>query len=495
MDGSLRVLLVSRHSPQASAINDSFQRTVPRSKVEVANSAQACHAVLADVVFNAVIYDAEHPPLPFEQLLQELRNGRHDAAVIVLADSPKTHTHLPEHPDVAVEWLVKGANYEMFLPAIVQNVAARERLRKRLTEYENIADNREFYALILNSKRRLQSTFDGIQDVIYQVDENFRLIIANNKFAALCDARPADLIGKKCYQVYFQRSQPCDDCPAQRTFETGQAALREQNRADRITEVSAYPIFDDQEVPESVVVYSKDVTEKRHLEQSLIQTEKLSTIGLLASGIAHEIRNPLNIIETARYYLDEFLPEKPQRIADKLQMIQNNVQRASRIINNLLEFSRHSEHDKQTIDLAQLVRSTVALIEKDMLANDIAFSFQPEENASAYFSVDSLRQILLNLFVNAVHAMPDGGVLSVSFRREEPDWVRVVVADTGVGIPEENLSAIFSPFFTTKEVGEGTGLGLYIINMILNREGGRIDVRSEIGKGTTFVLSLPATKR
>ncbi len=360
-----------------------------------------------------------------------------------------------------------------------------------LTTVRIITEKKVLQSLILNSKRRLQNTFDGIQDVIYQVNQNYELVIANRKFAENCSSLPKDLIGEKCYGVYFQRKKPCEDCPAKKSFSTHQSGMIVQQRGERINEVWAYPIFDEGKEVETVTIYSKDVTEKKSLEKRLIQSEKLSTIGLLASGIAHEIRNPLNIIDTARYYIDEFLSEKSPDIANKLQMIQNNVQRASKIIHNLLEFSRYSDSNKELVNLSELVESTVALIKKELVAKNIVFSFTNSGKEDIFFSKDSLKQALLNIFMNAVQAMPNGGTLAVSVCESLPDWVDIKISDTGGGISEANLATIFSPFFTTKDVGEGTGLGLYITHMVLSREGGKIGVESEEGKGTIFTISIP----
>jgi polar amino acid transport system substrate-binding protein len=245
---------------------------------------------------------------------------------------------------------------------------------------------------------------------------------------------------------------------------------------------------------ESIAVYSKNITEKKGLEKSLIQSEKLATIGLLASGIAHELRNPLNIIETARYYIDEFLPEKNNDIAAKLEIISKNVKRASKIINSLLEYSRHSEYEHESIDLEKLVSNTLSLIEKEFVVKNIEYIFEGKPKTVAYFSLDSLKQVLLNVIINAVQAMPNGGQLAISVNKNSADSVDIKISDTGIGIPEENLPQLFSPFFTTKEVGVGTGLGLYVSHMIIEREGGKIRVDSKLDEGTTFTISLPASE-
>lgn len=356
------------------------------------------------------------------------------------------------------------------------------------------AEKKHLQSLILNSKRRLQAVFDGITDIIYQVNRNFEIVMANMKVAELCNTQPEQLIGTKCYEARFNCEQPCIDCPVERTFETGASSFVEKTHRDEIFEMHSYPIFAGDGSIESVVVYSKNVTEKKKLEKTLIQSEKLASIGLLSSGIAHEIRNPLNIIETARYYIEEFMPERSPDIRAKLDIIKKNVKRASNIINNLLEYSRPSEREREPIHLRKLIENTIALIGKELQAKNIAFTLRCEGDYRVYFNVESLKQVLLNMIINAVQAMPDGGKLTVAIEPMGERWIDIKVTDTGVGISEAHLPHIFSPFFTTKEVGVGTGLGLYVSHLIMEREGGKIKVKSKVGKGTTFTLSLPRSE-
>lgn len=360
-----------------------------------------------------------------------------------------------------------------------------------LCNVNNIAEKKHLQNLILKSKKRLQSTFDGIKEVIFQVDHDYNVVLANKKFAELHESEPGEVIGKKYYEIFCGRRSVCDDCPVQETFRTFEPGYAENDNNGVVYEMWSYPIFDMDGKLESVAVYAHDVTEKKRLEKTLIQSEKLATIGLLASGIAHELRNPLNVIETARYYIDEFLAEKDSDITSKLDIIRKNVRRSSKIINNLLEFSRHSEHERERIDIKSLIENTVSLIKKEFDAKNIEFAFKCPDNCTAFFSIDTLKQALLNLIINAIQAMHRGGVLTVEVVLGQEGWVDIRISDTGVGIPEENLTHIFSPFFTTKEAGVGTGLGLYITHMIIQREGGRINVDSEVNVGSTFTITLP----
>jgi signal transduction histidine kinase len=314
--------------------------------------------------------------------------------------------------------------------------------------------------------------------------------MANRTLANLCHTQPEKLIGRKFYEVFGQSHT----ASIVSTFRTCEPINFEETINGEIYEIRSYPVFGENGRVELVTAYCKNVTEKKHLEKSLIQSEKLAAIGLLSSGIAHELRNPLNIIESARYFMSEFLPVENQEMRDKLEIIRKNVQRAASIINNLLEFSCNSQQEREPINLRQIIENTISLIGKQLASHNIDFSFVSEENFVAFFNTDSIKQALLNIVINAIHAMPNGGKLTISVEPHGRDFVNVRIADTGVGIPEENMPHIFTPFFTTKEVGVGTGLGLFVTHVMIEREGGKVSVQSQVNEGTTFTLTLPRFK-
>ncbi|HRZ78272.1 MAG TPA: ATP-binding protein, partial [Bacteroidales bacterium] len=247
--------------------------------------------------------------------------------------------------------------------------------------------------------------------------------------------------------------------------------------------------------PEFLVEYAKDVTDQKEIEKQLIKSEKLATIGLLSSGIAHELRNPLNIIETARYSIEDGLGHTQPEIDRKLEIIKKNIRRASVIIENLLQFSRHSVHEREPVDVEKLIDTTLSLVEKETSVRNIILEKGYGGVPRVFFSLDSLKQVFLNIIYNAVQAMPSGGVLRIiTTASSDEKWVNVEFTDSGVGISPENLSHIFTPFFSTKRESGGTGLGLYLSYTIIKREGGDILARSREGSGTTFTVRLPMVK-
>jgi PAS domain S-box-containing protein len=234
-----------------------------------------------------------------------------------------------------------------------------------------------------------------------------------------------------------------------------------------------------------------DMSEQRRLEAQLVQSEKMAAIGQLAAGIAHELRNPLAIVMNVLYDLRGRLDASDGDVGEDLRIAEEEVGRAQAIIKNLLEFSRESRTDLERLDINDLVRRTLQLLEKYLESSGVIVTAELGDVPACVANDNALRQILLNLVTNAVQAMPRGGRLTIRTARRAPDRVRLEVQDTGVGIPQTHLKDIFNPFFTTKAPGQGTGLGLFVVHAILQRYGGDVRVASELGAGTTFTIELP----
>ncbi len=359
----------------------------------------------------------------------------------------------------------------------------------------DISDKIKMQRQILLSRQRLISLFDGITDLISVQDRDHNLIMGNKKYIQTTAEVSPKLVGEKCYKMLFNRTEPCFNCPAKETYRTGQSHFVEIFHQGRTFHIWTFPMAGLDGRPEFLVEYAKDVTDQKEIEKQLIKSEKLATIGLLSSGIAHELRNPLNVIETARYSIEDALGHKDPEIDKKLDIIKKNVRRASGIIENLLQFSRHSVYERERIDVEKLVDTTLSLLEKEIAVRNIVCEKHFESVARVFFSLDSLKQVFLNIIYNAVQAMPNGGFLRIRTKEtSDRQWVHIDFSDTGLGISEENLSHIFTPFFSTKRESGGTGLGLYLSYTIIKREGGDITVKSREGVGTTFTVKLPIAK-
>ena len=239
----------------------------------------------------------------------------------------------------------------------------------------------------------------------------------------------------------------------------------------------------------------KEKTEELERSHALVsQSEKLAGLGQLAAGVAHEIRNPLGIIATSIYYLNEILPEKRKEVKKHFHIVESEIDRCQAIITNLLEFSRTSDAEVEPVDVNGLLNMTLSLVEKDLFGRDIHLVKKLESMPNIKANLDEMKQVFLNLILNATQAMPRGGELKIITSIHNNNKVKIKVSDTGMGIPRENLDKVFNPFFTTKEPGEGTGLGLALVHTIIERYRGNIRVESEEEKGTTFIIELPVIK-
>ncbi len=235
-----------------------------------------------------------------------------------------------------------------------------------------------------------------------------------------------------------------------------------------------------------------DVTDRDELERRLVQADKLSSIGLLAAGVAHEVNTPLAVISTYAQMLAKQVAEDEQK-SKILEKIAKQTFRASEIVNSLLNFSRTSPTEFVDVDLNRVLRETLNLIEHQLQTSGVEVRATLADSLPIVRgNAGKLQQVLLNLFLNARDAMPEGGTLTVR-SWGEAGFVHVEVADTGQGIAPENLSRIYDPFFTTKGVKRGTGLGLSITYGIVQEHNGIIEVESKIGAGTRFRLEFPGT--
>jgi len=233
-----------------------------------------------------------------------------------------------------------------------------------------------------------------------------------------------------------------------------------------------------------------DVTDRAELERRLMQADKLSSIGLLAAGVAHEVNTPLAVISTYAQMLAKQISGDEQK-APLLEKIAKQTFRASEIVNSLLNFSRTSPTEFVGVDLNKVVRETLALMEHQMTKSGVTATLILDETLPRIKgNPGKLQQVFLNLFLNARDAMERGGVLALKTWAHD-GRVLVTVADSGAGIARENLEKIFDPFFTTKGAKKGTGLGLSVSYGIVREHGGNIEVSSEIGAGTRFELSFP----
>lgn len=284
-------------------------------------------------------------------------------------------------------------------------------------------------------------------------------------------------------------------------FFIGEKIVRPLARITRESEAIAQGVFHGMispfgnaknEIYRLIAALNRMMSELESRQEQLVQSRKIAAVGTLTSGIAHEINNPINNISlTLESLIEEHHSMAPGERMQLYQEALDQAERASDTVKNLLEFSRANHPRLEEVSLHEVIDKTARLLNNELKIHKIQFSRDVRGDLpSLRLDKGGLQQVLVNLFLNSVQAMPGGGELKVVLERVNGE-VKIEVADTGEGIAPENLSRIFDPFFTTKKEGEGTGLGLSVSYSIVKKHGGRMEVRSAIGAGTTFSIFLP----
>ena len=260
-------------------------------------------------------------------------------------------------------------------------------------------------------------------------------------------------------------------------------------------DVNAYPIPSKQASSARAVILWQDRTEERRLESSLLQAGKLAAIGQLAAGVAHEINNPLTAINANAEMLKMFIPEDDENY-EAVDLIARAGDRATKVVRGLLDFARQEHYNLTSGDINNSIRQTLDLVRYQLNTTDAEVIQNLGEDLPLVIgSWEHLKSVWLNLIINArdaVNQLPIKRQISITTRVDiEKDHVQVIVQDNGKGMSEAELVHIFEPFYTTKDPGKGTGLGLATSHRIIEQHGGEINVVSAPNQGTTFIIRLP----
>lgn len=367
---------------------------------------------------------------------------------------------------------------EKYLMSVVRDITQRKEKELRQKHLEQA---------IIESKKRLMAVFDGIMSPLAITDLDHNIIMVNKATASLFGDKIPRLLGRKCYEAFRQESEPCPNCPVSETIRTSKPSHRLSTNpiVNRTLEEYTYPIFDASGNLSLIINYGIDVTDKIKMERQLVQADKMASLGTLAAGIAHEIRNPMATVNLNTQILLRDLDVGEEHQVYMLD-IQKEVKKIERIISEILEFSKPRPAHLVENNINEVVLSVHELTRVQLRRDDLMVHFNLADHLPAVL-IDpaQISQVVINLVINAMQAMPDGGDLTVTTQTDSTTRrVELLVGDTGLAIPNENLSKIFDPFFTNKP--EGTGLGLSIARQILDKNQAAIRVSSKEGQGTVF---------
>jgi len=380
--------------------------------------------------------------------------------------------------------------------------------------------------------KEMETILNGIQEFILVITPDKKIIDVNETFLnKMCYTRD-EVIGKKCHEVYQKSNAPCsfDDivCPLKKVLDNKRPVTKVMTRFNhngerRYIEITISPIWEKDGKISRFIEISRDITERKKEEEKitsrleqivkertrqlkethskLIHQDKMASLGKLSASVVHEINNPnagiLNLILLIKRIIDEgpVNPKEMEQFRRYLALMETETRRISRIVSNLLTFSRQSQMRSTQLNINRLIEKTLLLNSNLLKINNIKVKdLMDPKLPDLTGSEDQLQQVFMNIVSNAAKAMEsDGkGELSITTRySSENGNITVLFKDTGVGIPDENFSKLYEPFFTTKKKGKGVGLGLSVAYGIIQEHDGSIYVQSEKGNGTTFIIKFP----
>jgi len=421
-------------------------------------------------------------------------------------------------------------------PEIFENILHTRPSRIRILAYQVF---RMFWKAIGQEEKKLrdrteemETILNGIDDFILVITPQMEILEANASFLNKMGYTPADVIGKKCHQVYHKMDHPCNDgrtdCPLQDVVRNKRHIRQIQTRIlpdgqNRYYEVNIYPIWEKDGKVSKFIHISRDITQHRKEEEEithrleqmvddrtrqlkethkkLLHQDKMASLGKLSASVVHEINNPiagiLNLIMLMKRMVEEDTigPAQIDQFNQYLTLMETETRRTSRIVSNLLAFARQSKMELKRISLNRLIEQTLFLNANLLKISGVKVETHLDPDLPELIgSEDQLQQVFMNLVSNAAEAMEakGGGRLRIETQHSlRDDKLLVDFKDTGVGVPEKNLSKLFEPFFTTKKKGRGVGLGLSVAYGIIQEHGGSIYVESPAGEGTSFNVKLP----
>lgn len=365
----------------------------------------------------------------------------------------------------------------IFVFIILNNLSLQRLVKIRTRELET-------------NRNELQIIFDGIPDFMLAVGNDKRVQKINKRFADYLKVSSNDVIGEGCSNYIEKFCHGCDNCLINEANLSEKKINKEVKAGYDVYEMSFQPLKD---TYNTVLISIKNITMDKINRNKILQTNKMIAVGQLAAGMAHQIRNPLGIIRM-QSYLIRINENIDNGIIKSLDFIDTAVNRSSKIIENILSFSRLSSNVENSIDINQMIDRIIEMHNDSFTKNRITVKIESNLKEQLRLNEESLEHIIINLISNSIDAMNSGGNLIIKTCVID-DLLTLICEDNGCGIDEKDINDIFNPFFTTKEFGKGTGLGLFIVYSEVEKLNGKIDVKSQLNEGTTFIITIPLQGR
>jgi len=353
-------------------------------------------------------------------------------------------------------------------------------------------------------RREIAAILDGITDIMMVLTPDLRILSVNHVFRQMFPN--VDPEGKFCYRIFSGEDTPCPECPARTAFATNaicrNSGIFKIGGRNVLFSMVASPIHHPDDPERHILVFKRDVTREKEYQAKFLQAEKMATIGMLATGVAHEVNNPLTAISGFTEGLKRRLPAMHKTVDpavmedvdDYVNTILRECRRCQDIVATLLTFSTPRAESFSEVSLNAVVLDTLKLLRSHIKQRQAKITVRVdlcEQLPKVRGDEKQIKQVMLNLFINAMDAIDGPGRIVVSTFPSEPGMACLRVEDSGCGIPSEHMDKLFEPFFTTKRAGKGMGIGLSTCMSIVRKHDGQILVRSQPGQGASFTVKLP----
>jgi len=376
--------------------------------------------------------------------------------------------------------------------------------------FRDLTKHKGLWGKLREEKNKAHQYLNIAGVIIVAINEKGVVSLINKKGCAVLGYEEAEIIGKNWYDLFVPEDVREERKKKFKKVMAGEEAEAEdyeniiitKSGEERIIAWHNSTLVDEEGHIIGTLSSGEDITKRKQTEEEMIRTEKLVSVGQLAASVVHEVNNPLaGIMIYVKLFLKKYKNNTLQTESTEGQLLkmEKELDRTTRIIRNLLDFARQSEPSMNLVEVNKVIDAALFLVGNQINLENVRLEKNLDPDLPRVLAdFDKIQQVMINIILNAIQAMPDGGNLTVttSFVKNtkigdsRKDAVRIDIQDTGIGIPKENLNKLFNPFFTTKEKGKGVGLGLSVVHGIIGKHQGRIDVESELNVGTRFSIYL-----
>lgn len=489
----------------------SIEKMMPKITIHIANGLQYPEISVSRIVIDGKSYESKD--LNNEKIINSLSND-------IIVEGKRRgkieffYVEKEFSKDFDTSYLKEEENLIKEISRMLGKTILKNDLEKKVNRYVErleilLAEKTRESEELRKSKTKLQTFFNAITDIVIMMDTDFNILMSNHKQISN---------ESKCYKILFNRDDFCENCPTLQVFKEKKPISLEKKIGDEHYLLQAYPIINSDGEVEGALEFSRIITKEKNMELQLRQADKLASLGQLVSGIAHEINNPntfikgnISIFQEAFQdilpILDEYYKMNPdlkiarlkygtfkENITVLLEDMSTGALRIKNIVRDLRKFARKDEGLlSEELNIKKIIESCIRLV-KNQIKRNTNIVVDIDENIPVIKgNIQKIEQVIVNLLINASQAMEKkrGTIKIRAEYLSEKEEIRISIKDNGKGMDENTIKQIFNPFFTTKRNCGGTGLGLSIAYGIIKEHNGRIEVESEIGKGTNFVIFLP----